>query len=240
MRSWESRLALETSGSLRCSEYIVKAKARFADASAGGDTNGIKDAIAMLDKASDLLEELSKDVIVAFESQADVMRLHCLLIGVPGVTYKEAFHLSIAFVKQVLTDGRQIVKLRHNSTLMQAIADSVGLSGFSHHRLHEIVRKIVKSGLFKQSRPRRPRRPPSSPPAPRRHEEAPRARVKQELKLGSENKEPDNKNKNKNREVQKTTVEQRPKQRSKLSFRDFEPRALDVVTQGGVRLRLLN
>lgn len=146
----------------------------------------------------------------------DSLRLHCLLIGVPGVTYKEALLLSIAFVKQGLTDGRQIVKLRHNTTLMQAIADSVGLSGFSHHRLHEIVRKIVKSGLVKQPRPRRPRRPRSSSPPPRRRTRPspPPLPIRD--------------------------VGQRPKLPPKLSFRDFETPALAVIANGGEVYNLLN
>jgi hypothetical protein len=224
MRSLRSRPATKASCSLRCSDYIVKARAKFAGAC--GDAGEVKEALKMLDKANHLLDTLSDDVKIAFRRKDDLVPLLLLLTNVPGVTSKEAFHLSIAFVKQGLTSGRQIVKVRHNSTLMRAIAESAGFGDFTHHRLHEIVRAIVKSGIVKQPRPHSRQRAGESPPQETRD---------------LENRHPENRDLE-NREVQKKkkTVQKK----KKLSFRDFEtetePRPLDVVTKDGKVCRLIN
>ena len=185
----------------------------------------------MLDKANHLLDTLSDDVMIAYCS-GGVMPLARLITQVPGVTIKEAFHLSIAFVKQGLTSGRQIAKVQHNSTLMHAIAESAGFGDFSHHRIHEIARAIAKSGLVKQPRTRsRPRAEESA--APRQEDPVPEKRDAPESREVKENRGPEN------REVKENKTAAR---RPKLSFRDFEtePRSLDIVTKDGKICRLIN
>lgn len=218
MRNLRSRPGAKASCSLRCSDYIVKARAKF-------DAGEVKGALKMLDKANHLLDTLSDDIKIAFCRKDDLVPL-LLLLTQSGVASNEAFHLSVAFVKQGLTSGRQIAKLRHNSTLMRAIAESVRFGDFTHHRLHEIVRAIVKSGIVKQPRPHSRQRAGESPP--------------QET-LDLENRHPENRDL-KSREVQEKKKKKTVQKKKKLSFRDFEtePQPLDVVTKDGKVFRVVN